>query len=303
MAPIVGALPGGKMYGTSYNFTNANYSVATVDLNGNVTSIYQFSQPDVPGHPIFSADGNYYGMAFSYLGTYAYRLTPSGVLTQIATLPFITTGLPGSGVLLQGSDGNFYGIQTNSLGCSSQHGAVFKLTPAGQFTVLHDFGCEEVTSLIEGSDGKLYGATQNYGVLFSITKSGVYKAEYQLNGLNGACTCYLLQGSDGLIYGAATGGGSTGAGVIFALDAGLPIPKPKALRFSPQSGAVGTKVLIWGANLFGATVSFNGVAATKAVNAGPFYFWATVPTGATTGPLTVTTPGGTVTAHGSFTVQ
>ena len=31
--------------------------------------------------------------------------------------------------------------------------------------------------------------------------------------------------------------------------------------------------------------------------------WATVPTGATTVPITITTPGGTITTHASFTVQ
>jgi hypothetical protein len=88
-----------------------------------------------------------------------------------------------------------------------------------------------------------------------------------------------LQGSDGIIYGAATGGGPgpTGAGTIFALDAGLPVPKPQAGAFHPSAGAVGTRVRIWGYNLFGASVSFNGVPAAKAVNSGPNYVWVTVP--------------------------
>jgi hypothetical protein len=49
-------------------------------------------------------------------------------------------------------------------------------------------------------------------------------------------------------------------------------------------------------------VTFNGVAAASASNSGANYVGAIVPSGATTGPITVTTPGGTSTAA-SFTVQ
>lgn len=105
---------------------------------------------------------------------------------------------------MQATDGNFYGIQPQGPGCNpdNQPGAVFKLTPSGQFSILHDFGpCNTVNSLIEGSDGKLYGAAQADSVLFSLTTSGVYKPLFQMNGANGLCPCYLLEGSDGIIYG------------------------------------------------------------------------------------------------------
>ena len=312
MTPVVGGLPDGGLFGVAYTFSNASYSLATADLKGNITPFYQFPGTDNTAFPVYHGDGNYYGTAASgatgIWATYFYRVTPSGAFTQIASLPFVTTALPGSGRLVQATDGNFYGIQPQGLGCSpsNQHGAIFKLTPSGNFSILHDFGpCGSVNSLIEGSDGKLYGSTQNYNALFSLTTSGAYKVEYVMTQpiYEGQCTCFLLQGSDGIIYGAATGGGPNGAGVIFALDAGLPVPKPQAGAFHPNSGAVGTRVRIWGYNLFGASVAFNGVSAAKAVNSGPNYVWVNVPAGATTGPLTVTTPGGTVTTRKSFTVN
>ena len=306
--PITANLPDGKLFGLAYTFSNASYNLATVDLGGNVTLFYGFPGTDRPGLPLYGAGGNYYGTsspAVSGAKTYFYRVTPSGAFTNIATLPYT-----GTGVLLEATDGNFYGVQPTSLGCSSsdQHGAVFKLTPSGQFTILHDFGvCGNavVNSLIEGSDGKLYGATQANNVLFSLTKSGSYKVEFETGNPNteGLCPCSLLQGSDGIIYGSASGGGPTGSGVIFALDAGLPVPKPRALYFSPKSGAAKTLVRIWGHNLFEATVEFNGVPAAKAVNSGPNYVWVRVPASATTGPITVTTPGGTSTTRESFTVN
>jgi uncharacterized repeat protein (TIGR03803 family) len=112
-----------------------------------------------------------------------------------------------------------------------------------------------------------------------------------------------LQGSDGKLYGMAQGGGPHGDGVFFALDAGLPAPKPQALEFSPASGAVGTKVRIWGRNLLQASAQFNGATAAGVYSSGPNYVWATVPEGATSGPITVITPGGTSTTAASFTVQ
>ena len=112
-----------------------------------------------------------------------------------------------------------------------------------------------------------------------------------------------MQGSDGIIYGIAHAGGSTGSGAVFALDLGLAKPAPSAQKFLPESGAVGTNVRIWGSNLLSATVQFNGTPATTVSNSGSNYAFATVPAGAVTGPITVTTPGGSITTEANFTVQ
>ena len=77
---------------------------------------------------------------------------------------------------------------------------------------------------------------------------------------------------------------------------------PTITSFSPTSGPVGTTVTINGTNFTGATsVKFNGVTATFIVNSAT-KITATVPTGATTGRITVTTPGGTATSASDFTV-
>src|SRR5205807_1660520 len=61
-------------------------------------------------------------------------------------------------------------------------------------------------------------------------------------------------------------------------------------------------VTISGTNFTGATtVTFNGVSANFTVTSATT-IQATVPTGATTGPLSVTTPGGTATSTNNFTV-
>ena len=61
--------------------------------------------------------------------------------------------------------------------------------------------------------------------------------------------------------------------------------------FAPTFGPVGTAVTITSANFTGATaVSFNGVAATF-TESSPGTITTTVPAGATSGPITVTTPG------------
>jgi hypothetical protein len=306
-------LPDSRFLGIVYNSSNFTNNLGTGDLLGNVTTLYQFpSTAEQPAMPIYAADGNYYGISFPHLSgstDYFYRVTPSGSFTMIASLPFAgTTTFSGGGRILQATDGNFYGIQPTDAGCSAsnQHGAVFKLTPTGQYTLLHDFGvCGNavVDSLIQGSDGKLYGAVEGNSVLFSLTTAGTYKEEFRMNGSNGLCPCILEQASDGIIYGTSDGGGPKGYGLIFAFDAGLPVPKPRAQHFHPASGPVGTPVRIWGYNLLHASVQFNGVTATAVHNAGPNYVWATVPVGATTGPITVTTPGGSVTTTATFAVQ
>ena len=77
---------------------------------------------------------------------------------------------------------------------------------------------------------------------------------------------------------------------------------PSITSFSPTSGAVGQKVTLHG-GLFTTTtcVQFNGIAATYSMVSAA-YITVIVPAGATTGPITVTTFGGTTTSATKFTV-
>jgi IPT/TIG domain len=80
-------------------------------------------------------------------------------------------------------------------------------------------------------------------------------------------------------------------------------PGPSISGFSPASGPAGTIVAIDGGNFTGATtVAFNGSAAAFTVVSDSLIS-ATVPAGATDGPISVTTPNGSATSSGDFTVQ
>ena len=77
------------------------------------------------------------------------------------------------------------------------------------------------------------------------------------------------------------------------------------VEFTPNSGAVGTSVTIYGTGFSPVsaqnTVKFNGVTAAVQ-SASETQLVATVPAGATTGPISVTSPAGTATSAVPFTV-
>jgi IPT/TIG domain len=78
---------------------------------------------------------------------------------------------------------------------------------------------------------------------------------------------------------------------------------PNVISFSPTSGPVGTPVKISGTTFTGTTkVTFGGVAATSFEVIDDSHVDATVPEGAKTGKIAVTTPGGTGTSTTNFTV-
>jgi uncharacterized repeat protein (TIGR03803 family) len=309
-------LPDGALLGTGGGQSSGLFYLVKSDLNGDLTPIYQFPSGEVlPNNAIYATDGNYYGAAWiehsgGTTGTsgYIYRVTPSGALTKLYTLPSgtFTTNASNFVPILQGSDGNLYGATT--AGGANGYGSVYRLTLDGQYTTLYSFAkgpSSYPQSLIQASDGNLFAATLGYsytGQISRVTTSGQYTPLHQMTGSSGQCECLIIQGSDGIIYGTAIQGGGAG-GTVFALDAGLPKPAPKALSFSPAEAAAGTRVRIWGYNMLRAAVEFNGVPAAAVSNSGPNYVWATVPAGATTGPITVTTPGGTSTTQASFTVR
>lgn len=97
---------------------------------------------------------------------------------------------------------------------------------------------------------------------------------------------------------ASCGGGGGGS----SAPPPAPTPAPTLTSLSPSSGGVGTTVTLTGTNLTGATsVTFNQVSATFTV-ASATQITTTVPSGATSGYLSVTTPGGTVGSPSTFTV-
>jgi uncharacterized repeat protein (TIGR03803 family) len=78
---------------------------------------------------------------------------------------------------------------------------------------------------------------------------------------------------------------------------------PTIGTFAPPSGKVGTVVTITGTGLTQTTgVTFGGVAVTTFTVNSDLQVAATVPTGAITGKIVITTTGGTATSSGTFTV-
>ena len=78
---------------------------------------------------------------------------------------------------------------------------------------------------------------------------------------------------------------------------------PAITSFTPTNGRAGTTVTLTGANFTNVSaVTFNGIAATSFTVQNATTLTAVVPSTATTGPLAVTTPGGTATSAGQFVV-
>jgi hypothetical protein len=101
--------------------------------------------------------------------------------------------------------------------------------------------------------------------------------------------------NDGLISVTTPGGTARSAAVFW-------VTPPSITSFTPTHGPVGTTVVILGSGLSHVTaVSFNGSPALYTIVTDSDVR-ATVPTGSTSGPISVTTPAGTATSASVFTV-
>ncbi len=279
------------------------------------------------------ANGVYYGttangglncISAGGCGT-VFKITAKGTLTtlhsfcaQVNSNGYCTDGDYVLSGLVQGTDGNFYG--TTPTGGANGQGTVFKITPGGELTTLYNFcsasHCEDGAgpeTLIQGTDGNFYGTTSNggnddvgasggYGTVFKITPGGTLTTLHYFDEWDGAEPSGLTQHTDGDFYGTAIGGGAYGFGTVFSLSVDL----GPFVETQTSSGKVGATVIILGTNLTGViAVLFNGIStAFTAVSESEIL--ATVPSGATTGPvqvLLVNPPtGGLLTSNKSFTV-
>jgi uncharacterized repeat protein (TIGR03803 family) len=326
--PLAGLIQGtdGNFYGTTeLGGVEGVGTVFRITPRGALTVLHSFcSEPNCadgvePGSGLVQAtDGNFYG-ATAYT---VFRIAPTGKLTTLHT--FDKSVLFSMGGLVQAADGYLYGTTPNGgkiggscsdLGC----GTVFRITLSGRLTTLHRFGWSDGayprTGLVEATDGNFYGTTSSggahvSGTVFKITRTGKLTAIHNFCS-KGHCrdgnspAAALVQGTDGSFYGTTPlGGGSRkcsgrGCGIVFSLSMGL----GPFVAFVRSSGEVGATSEILSQGLTGTSgVSFNGTAAKFVVHSDT-YLTATVPQGATTGPVTVTTPSGTLTSNVPFRVR
>jgi uncharacterized repeat protein (TIGR03803 family) len=325
-APLLEA-PDGYFYGTTSGGFSENTTLGTVfkvDSRGELTTLYNFctdgnacSDGYLPfGGLALASDGNFYGTTYSggeYSAGTVFRITPSGHLTTIHSFcqgggQACPDGTALEAGLIQGSDGNLYG-STMSNGIHFG-GTVFRISQDGVLTTLYSFcaqggrSCSDGTApagvLSQGTDGNFYGVTNGggaslcrCGTIFQLTPQGNLTTLYSFtDGDDGEYPqSGLTQATDGSFYG-------TTIRTVFRLDMGL----GPFVAFVVPAGKVGQTAEILGQGFTGTTaVSLNGIPMNFKI-VSDTYLTATVPSGATTGYVTVTTPTGVLKSNVPFNV-
>lgn len=290
------------------------YSFCSIYSNQNCTD----GGSPLPGL-VQASNGNFYGTTlFGGAGTspdgIIFEITPSGNYSLLHTFRFPAgSSLAG---LIQASDGDLYGALSSS--GSNSAGSIYRVTLSGQVEMLYRFcqqtGCPDGSypyGLAPGNDGNIYGVTvqgglnsnaecsTGCGTIFSLSPAGQFTNLYNFCSMKNCADGFwpakpMTQGVDGRFYGTT----ASVEGTIFSFDVGL----SPFVTFVRRAGRVGQTGGILGQGLSGTTsVSINGIKADFTV-VSDTYIRATVPVGATTGYVTVTTPSATLTSNVPFQV-
>src|SRR4051812_2688147 len=162
-----------------------------------------------------------------------YKLASDGTQTVLHTFNKKTNGLYPAGGLVNDESGNLYGTTAsggNLHACYGRGcGVIFKLTPAGAYTVLYRFqgdlgGGVETRLVRDASNGDLYGVTpytNDNGSVFKLSKGGVYTVLHVFSdGAGGGHPQALLRDGLGNLYGTTRwlGDAKCGCGTIFQLS-------------------------------------------------------------------------------------
>ena len=322
-APVYATLQGqdSNTYGVSVGQYNTQYGAFfKVSASGVFKALRDFGYTNGadPNLPTQGTGGNFYGTnqgggdPTCKCGV-IYKATPTGAITVLhAFKGGSTDGNHPYGILVQGADGNFYGTTYGVRYISG--GTIFKVSPSGAYQQIHAFaggatdGVLPTAGLTLGPDGNFYGTTTaggkaNYGTIYKLNPStGAVTVVYSFCSQAGCGdgfgpTTPLVLHTDGKFYG-NTGGNSLGGSVFYSFDMGF---KP-LVDLVTWSAKVGKTVEILGQGFTGTTgVSFDGVPATFN-NLSDTYMTATVPAGALTGTVTVTTFTSTMKSNRAFLV-
>lgn len=230
----------GKLYGTTRGGGLNNSGVLfEYDLSTNtLINKYNFGNSPSDGHgPVGSLlealDGKLYGMCYGggvEDDGILFQYDPvSNVFSQKIDFYVNTTGGFPTGSLMQASDGKIYGLTAEF--DANGDGVLFQYDPTtNNYTVKH-YGSQldgnwPAGSLIEASDGMLYGMTEhgginNFGVLFQFNPiTNIYTKKFEFDGTTYGKLPYgdLIQSASGNLYGMTSSGGAYDFGVLFEFN-------------------------------------------------------------------------------------
>jgi uncharacterized repeat protein (TIGR03803 family) len=178
-----------------------------------------------------ASDGNLYGVTRAGgefdEGT-LFRFSPGGKVAVVDSFGHGKGKDPWPPI--QASDGRLYGI--TSVGGRFDEGTIYRVNTGGHIDSVFSFSCAQSAgtcyprySLIEASDGYLYGVTgrgvNKTGSVFRVDRSGNVEAIHSFgpkgSGDGVDPSAALMQGADGALYGVTREGGAADAGVVFRL--------------------------------------------------------------------------------------
>jgi len=222
-----GTIFGAAMYGGA----SGAGTIFKLDANGQFSVLYSLtggSDGGAPNGVTLDCDRDLYGTA-NFGGDagagVVFKLDSNGQYSVLHSFTGLDGAYPLAGVLVD-SRGNLYG---DAQGGQAGAGTVFKINAKGHESTIYSFpgtdGSNPLAGIIRDSQGNSYG-TATYGgayavgMVFKVDRKGRESVLYNFTG--GADGGYpqggVIQDSVGNLYGTASGGGSTGQGVVFKLD-------------------------------------------------------------------------------------
>jgi len=232
--------PENHLYGTTEAGGTAGFgTIFKISKGGKKTVLYNFTGAAGDGaYPfsrlIWDGVGHLYGTTYkggaSGNGT-VFRLAKSGKETVLYSFQGgADGGNPYAGVV-RDPVGNIYGTTFGIFGVD--YGTVFKLNTGRKEKVLHAFtggsdgGYPYYGSLVRDGAGNFYGTTsfgganQYFGTVFKVNKAGQQTVLYSFTGQSdgGQPNASVIRDTAGNLYGTTIGGGASGHGTIFKLDA------------------------------------------------------------------------------------
>jgi uncharacterized repeat protein (TIGR03803 family) len=289
----------GSFYGTTLEGgANSDGTVFKITASGKFTLLHSFSLATDGNFSetalLQATDGNLYGTT-NNTGDYQntiYKITPKGVFSIVYQFDgtSATVGASPANALVQHTNGLLYGATTFSSSTNAgDSGTIYTLNIGAK-----PFARLTLTSGLVGSSVSIFG--QGFSGSSVVKFDGV-----QATGVTRQGATYITVP---VPSGALTGNVTVTTGSTTLTSNQIFKVTPTVTSFTPAQGPVGTSVVITGVSLTQATaVTFGGVKATTFTVNSDTQITATVPAGAKTGKVMVTTKGGSSSSPTKYTVE